>query len=159
MLGELSNQLANYTEKKLAFWDSRDLFDETRPSTLRRINLDLDVSDPKYNGVKTSRRQLVQDDGDDIDDEDDDDEDQYASSSQHDAATAKISRTVVDDSSSASEEGDGTPSGERSTSNEPQRSLPPNTLQEQDLTSALQASRLADREKGKAISRQLVSHV
>lgn len=120
-------------------------YGKIRPSSLRRINLDLDVSDAKYNGVRTSRQQLLEDDtNDNVDDELTSDGDDHSDHSE-------------DDESEAS----GPSDGESLNDADDQPARPPvdpsQSLQEQDLTSALQASRLADRQKGKAISRQLVS--
>lgn len=124
-------------------------YGKTRPSALRKINIDLDVSDAKYNGVKTSRRQLLEDDTNGNVDAD------------HDPTSDEESEHATNDGSDSESSSDNDGKAARNEDDEPSRSSSEfanrsPTLQEHDLTSALQASRLADRQKGKAISRQMV---
>lgn len=125
-------------------------YGKTRPSALRRINIDLDLSDAKYNGVKTSRRQLLEDDTNGNAEADhgltSDEESEHAAD---DGSDSETSIAIDGEASHVKDDGP--------VRSSPESANPSPSLQEHDLTSALQASRLADRQKGKAISRQMVS--
>lgn len=115
----------------------------TRPSALRKNNLGLDVSDPKYSGVKTSRKHL-------LDSPSDSDQSDYESRSEDEDVGPDHGPKMDEDSASENSEDD---SEVHSPPHSPQQSA----QKEDDFTTALQQSRMADRQKGKAITRQLVS--
>lgn len=125
-------------------------FDSRSPSALRKKNLDLDVSDPKYDGVKTTRRQLLEESDHDSIPEDD---------SLHSDADSNVDDELGHDSASdsASEDEDNVDNGiPKAKSPSPESDAED---ARDDMTSALQQSRLADRQKGKAITRQLVCSI
>lgn len=120
-------------------------FDWHSPSALRKQNLDLEVSDPKYDGVKTTRKQLLEDSDHDSIPMDEDE-------SIHSDADSNDDDSVADSNSGSAIEEDEEQEAKDTTK---ARSPSPEVAQD-DMTSALQQSRLADRQKGKAITRQLV---
>lgn len=125
-------------------------FDSRSPSALRKKNLDLDVSDPKYDGVKTTRRQLLEESDHDSIPEDE---------SLHSDADSNDDDELDHDSASGSASGN-----EDDVDNGVPKAKSPSPESDaedaqDDMTSALQQSRLADRQKGKAITRQLVRSI
>ena len=120
-----------------------------RPSTLRR-HLD-SVIDPKYVGVKTSRKQLEEDDA--LGDSPDQDE----SASQSISSEGSASEEDEDEGrvrSPAKEASEGEQSTQRNDQN-----IQENSSHEKDLATTVRQRRDEDREKGRAVIKQLVSMV
>jgi hypothetical protein len=122
--------------------------DSVRPSTLRKVHDK--VSDPKYDGVKTTRRLLQADSEDDMVRSEDEAEEDF-SEHVHDDQSAEGG--VDEISSGSDEENEGLPSTVPDT-------LPNKFSQDHEsqagLASTLQKTRDEDRKKGRAISRQIV---
>ena len=113
-----------------------------RPSTLRR-HLD-SVIDPKYVGVKTSRRQLEE--GDALGDSPDQDE----SASQSISSEGSASEEDEDEEKEEASE------GEQSTQKNNQN-IQENSAHKKDLATTVRQRRDEDRKKGRAVTKQLVS--
>ena len=132
------------------------------------------ISDPKYDGKRISRRQLLEDNvdedipsssedsGDDVpersgseDEDEDDDEDHSEVSDQNDdeggdedvPSRVKLRVRPVQLE----------PSGRRKPAKPPQNDDKPTEFENQDIASALRATREQDRKKGKAVAQQIVS--
>ena len=113
-----------------------------RPSTLRKLHDS--IADPKYEGKRTTRREIQESDEELGSDEQEEDED--ISEDEH-------SPVIEDDLPSESEASDA-----------PEHSVAPSHHSDSeppdDLTSTLRKTRDEDRRKGKAVSRQIVrTHV
>lgn len=141
-----------------------------RPSTLRQIN-QASISDPKYDGRRVSRKQLVDNDEDqdeDIPSQDDgsDEEPPEGSESGEDEDEDEVEdRLHEDDDDEFSAPSrvrfvNPTPPSEAPSPRKPtKRSLEESEEPKgnQDLASTLRATRESDRKKGKAVTQQIVS--
>ncbi|CCM00375.1 uncharacterized protein FIBRA_02405 [Fibroporia radiculosa] len=137
---------------------------EVAPSAIRKLHDS--VTDPKYDGVRTSRTQLYEDAGGDEGDDDDEEGGSFQDSetSQSDSGDNSDSEEAASDSVSSEDE-----SEERSgfhqnalsehTDTSPSVALANRTNTEspahEDLASTLRQTREADRQKGTAVSRQI----
>lgn len=121
-----------------------------RPSTLRR-HLD-SVIDPKYVGVKTSRKQLEEDDA--LGDSPDEDE----SVSRSIPSEGSASEDVEDEEKKVQSSGKEASEGEHSTQRNNQM-IQENSSHEKDLAATVRQRRDEDRKKGRAVTKQLVSIV
>ena len=139
------------------------------PSAIRKLHDS--VTDPKYDGVRTSRKQLLEESDKDVSSDDEDVDGSVPSQSGEEGySDAPNERGPdeddegTDEESSAPEESDEeamhSPSDQRS--GEPTNevaSQPVNTTElNDDLALNLRKTREEDREKGKAVSRQVVRH-
>ncbi|KAG8887629.1 hypothetical protein FRB98_009297 [Tulasnella sp. 332] len=144
--------------------DGREHYVEVGPSMMRKMHES--EPDPRYNGVKTSRSKIF-----------DDDED--SSSEAESSQAGSRSREVRQDPADSDEDGDGyevtqpfgkvvdesgtTTSEEDEDGDEDEGSpdglLKPSTLEDSDkqLADALRKTREQDREKGKAVTKQLAT--
>lgn len=117
------------------------------------------ISDPKYGGVKTSRQQFHA-----SDDENEDENEESTDHSESKNHWEEVTRSMRGDlSSSEDEEGDfPIPSGAKSTMDSEvstryqDQDIASPSRQNEPLESTLQRTRVADKLKGKAVSRQLV---
>lgn len=120
-----------------------------RPSSLRRLQ---SVADPKYEGVKTSRKQLMESSDQEPSDLEDDDADGDSESGAEGEEGEQH-----DDSQSIPSESEPEETGE-----ERQTTLPSGKQSDteldpaEDLPSTLRKTREEDRTKGKAVSQQIV---
>ncbi|KAJ7132107.1 apoptosis-antagonizing transcription factor [Mycena epipterygia] len=127
---------------------AREHYVDVGPSTLRRLQ---SIADPKYEGVKTSRKQLMESSDQEPSDLEDDDSD---GDSESDAEVEEGEQH--DDSQSIPSESEPEETGE-----ERQTTLPtPRQSNSQldpaeDLPSTLRKTREEDRKKGKAVSQQI----
>ena len=129
------------------------------------------VTDPKYDGVRTSRKQLLEESDEDVpSDGEDVDGSVPSQSEEEDFSDAPNERGTEEDSEGTDEEG----SAPEESDEEAPRSLlgqssgrpvneagsqsVENTEFNSDLASKLRKTREEDREKGKAVSRQIVRH-
>jgi protein AATF/BFR2 len=119
-----------------------------RPSTLRR-HLD-SVIDPKYVGVKTSRKQLEE--GDALGDSPDQDE----SASQPISSEGSASEEDEDEENIQSPRKEEASEGEQSTQSNSQN-IQENSSHKKDLATTVRQRRDEDRKKGRAVTKQLVS--
>lgn len=117
--------------------------DRRRPSALRKIHDS--VADPKYDGKRTTRRQLLES-------EEASDAEEHDASSEDEAGLSAESQSMDEDESEKNEDEDN--SGELEEAVTEARSMQPEPVD--DLSSTLRKTRDEDRTKGKAISRQLV---
>lgn len=118
-----------------------------RPSTLRR-HLD-SVIDPKYVGVKTSRKQLEEEDA--LGDSPDPDESESESISSEESASEED-----EGKEKVQSPGEGASEGEQSTRRNNQV-IKENSSHEKDLATTVLQRRDEDRKKGRAVTKQLVS--
>ena len=122
-----------------------------RPSTLRR-HLD-SVVDPKYVGVKTSRKQLEEDNAL----EDSPDQDELASQSiSSDGSASEEDKGEEKDQKVQSPGKEEANEGEQSTRRNNQV-IQENSSHEKDLATTVRQRRDEDRKKGRAVTKQLVS--
>ena len=126
------------------------LTDCFRPSTLRR-HLD-SVIDPKYAGVKTSRKQLEEDNA--LGDSPDQDEPASQSISSNGSASEEDKGEEKDQKIQSP--GKEASEGEQSTRRNNQVSQE-NSSPEKDLATTVRQRRDEDRKKGRAVTKQLVS--
>ncbi|KAJ7149531.1 apoptosis-antagonizing transcription factor [Mycena crocata] len=124
----------------------REHYVDVGPSTLRRLQ---SVADPKYEGVKTSRKQLMEESDQEASDfdenysEDNDESDVQSGDDEGKSVPSQSEREEI------SEE-------ERPTSPPAKRANPePELDAADDLPSALKKTREDDRKKGKAVSQQI----
>jgi protein AATF/BFR2 len=117
-----------------------------RPSTLRR-HLD-SVIDPKYVGVKTSRKQLEEDDA--LEDSPGQDGSRSQSISSEESASEDEGKEKVQSPGEEASE------GEQSTRRNNQV-IKENSSHEKDLATTVLQRRDEDRKKGRAVTKQLVS--
>ncbi|KAJ7746894.1 apoptosis-antagonizing transcription factor [Mycena maculata] len=126
----------------------REHYVDVGPSTLRRLQ---SVADPKYEGVKTSRKQLMEDD----DHEPSDLEDDYPEG--HSDSDAQNSRNgdEEDDNQSVPSENEPEENEELRAASPPPKQSNPEPEPADDLPSTLRKTREEDRKKGKAVSQQI----
>jgi hypothetical protein len=118
-----------------------------RPSAIR--NLQPSVSDPKYDGVATSRSHIFEDE------DDDDDDDDNHNDGDNDSGVDKQS----DNANSPPEDDSASDEAEEMTDSAHDHKKPSSSTDiplAQDLTSSLKHTRDLDRLKGQAVSKQLV---
>ena len=130
------------------------------------------VTDPKYDGVRTSRKQLLEESDEDVASDDEDVDGSAPSQSEEEGfSDAPNERGPDKDSEGTDEEGSAPqqsneeatrspsdrPSGEPV--NEAGSQPVNNTELNGDLASSLRKTREEDREKGRAVSRQIVRHL
>lgn len=117
------------------------------PSTLRRLQ---SVADPKYEGVKTSRKQLMEDSDHEPSDLENDYPDEESEPDDQSGDEEDDNQSIP--SQSEPEEASDEP---HATSPPPKKSnLEPEPAE--DLSSTLRKTREEDRKKGKAVSQQIV---
>jgi protein AATF/BFR2 len=124
------------------------------PSTLRKLHDD--IADPKYDGVKTTRKRLLQEisesEASEIEDEDVMDSDEFDDNLREEDETFKAS-TANNISLETSEDHEKSPLvSQNAMSTKSAR----DHRASDDSTSTLQKTRDEDRRKGRAISRQIV---
>lgn len=127
------------------------------PSAIRKLHDS--VTDPKYDGVRTSRKQLLEESDEDIT-SDDEDVDVPVPSQEEEDCSENERGTDEDEDSEGADEGSSAVerSGEEATLSKV-GSLPVNSTElNGDLASNLRKTREEDREKGKAVSCQIVRH-
>ncbi|KAG1869596.1 TRAUB-domain-containing protein [Suillus subluteus] len=124
---------------------ARDHYIDVGPSALRKLQDS--IADPKYDGIKTSRKQLLEYDGSDYSSEGDDnetgselerDEDNEVPSSQSEPENEPDTPTLISTTSAA----------KSTTSYEDPKHI-------ENLSSRLRKTRDEDRKKGKAVSKQI----
>ncbi|OCH85789.1 TRAUB-domain-containing protein [Obba rivulosa] len=135
----------------------REHYVDVAPSTIRKLNES--VIDPKYEGVRTSRKALYEDSEDEPELEEDEHEDESIPSD-----SEPESHSELEDGEEAQS------SGDESQEESPERHRPASshdqlaqtsapsaheTPKDDDLASALRKTREEDRQKGKAVSRQI----
>ncbi|KAJ7453982.1 apoptosis-antagonizing transcription factor [Mycena galericulata] len=127
---------------------TREHYVDVGPSALRRLQ---SVADPKYEGVKTSRKQLMEESDRDLGNLEDDSPDE---NSESDAQSNRGGDDEDDDQSIPSE------SEPEETNEEPEGTSPPKRSNlepdpAEDLPSTMRKTREEDRKKGKAVSQQI----
>ncbi|KAI0060943.1 TRAUB-domain-containing protein [Artomyces pyxidatus] len=133
--------------------DAREHYVQVGPSALRRLQDS--VADPKYEGVKTSRKQLM----DDSDSEVASDLEAARETGEHTGQDAEDELEEEEDESDASSSSEREDEGEVNGLHP--RTIPNLRVGENpvpiadDLSSTLQQKRVEDRKKGQAVSRQL----
>ena len=135
-----------------------------RPSTLRRMNQS--VADPKYDGVRTSRKALMESEEEDSSGEDDGeshhDEDEEESEERRvrfDVPSEKQPRKTnetISDEDISSENEDGSEVSQRGSRDNRNTQQLENLEPTEDMSSTLKKKREEDLEKGQAIKRQVV---
>ncbi|KAF8884990.1 apoptosis-antagonizing transcription factor [Infundibulicybe gibba] len=142
---------------------AREHYVDVGPSSLRKLHDS--VADPKYGGVKTSRKQLMEDIEDEVGDEDEEMEDD--STDENDLTDGRDSIYENDElegkpdaapSGSDEEAEEGTEAEPQASHSIPHQSPPPHQVESEpvdDLSSTLKQKREEDRKKGKAVSRQI----
>ena len=135
-----------------------------RPSTLRRMNQS--VADPKYDGVRTSRKALMESEEEDSSGEDDGeshhDEDEEESEERRvrfDVPSEKQPRKTnetISDEDISSENEDGSEVSQRGSRDNRNSQQLENLEPTEDMSSTLKKKREEDLEKGQAIKRQVV---
>ncbi|KAJ6581217.1 apoptosis-antagonizing transcription factor [Mycena capillaripes] len=141
----------NPTEDLAEITTTREHYVDVGPSTLRRLQ---SVADPKYQGVKTSRKQLMEgsDDGEPSDFEEDDprgESESNAESENEEEQEQDGSVPLQSEPEEASE------SEERQEPSPPPKRVNPEPEPAEDLPSTLQKTREEDRKKGKAVAQQI----
>jgi Ca2+-dependent lipid-binding protein len=135
-----------------------------RPSELRKLQDSL--ADPKYEGVRTSRKALEERQYEESEIDSEDEEDEFAGlhggSSDVDRDGEEPDNSEGDESQ-MNEDEDSEGDSEDVTDEAPPSSLRPPKRpapeQEEDPTSALKQAREADKKKGQAVAKQIVSQV
>jgi protein AATF/BFR2 len=122
-----------------------------RPSTLRKLHDG--ISDPKYDGVKTTRKRLLQEDVEEGNEEGSAAEGEGFSehSREEDQPSEELSANEICSRSNGDNQ-EPPPASQNVSLNKSVQDYRPSD----DLTSTLQKTRDEDRKKGRAISRQLV---
>ena len=138
------------------------------PSALR--NLQASVADPKYDGVRTSRKQLMEDSDlegsngeEDFDEEDEEgvgedlDKDEYEDEVNGRVEASEESEDEEEAQSGSEKSTDEEVSEPESSQTSRKRSKSPEAAE--DMTSAMRLKREEDRKKGKAVAKQIVHFV
>ncbi|KAJ6496797.1 apoptosis-antagonizing transcription factor [Mycena vulgaris] len=128
---------------------AREHYVDVGPSILRRLQ---SVADPKYVGVKTSRKQLMEGsdhEPSDLEEDDLDDE------SEPDGQSLDEEEREGDDDQSIPSQSEPEESEERQTAAPPRSQSDPEPEAAEDLPSTLRKTREEDRKKGKAVSQQI----
>ncbi|KAJ3554814.1 hypothetical protein NM688_g2913 [Phlebia brevispora] len=167
-----NNAPSDDEQQEITSIGAREHYINVGPSTLRQIN-QASVSDPKYDGKRVSRKQLLEDEDEEVlsggqgsdgeppegseseeEGEEEEGQDEESDSPEGDGGEDGIAvpsrvRFAVPESPSRS----GSPAPRKS-SKRPPEGLPEDS-ENQDLTSTLRATREQDRKKGKAVAQQI----
>ncbi|KDQ06298.1 hypothetical protein BOTBODRAFT_39679 [Botryobasidium botryosum FD-172 SS1] len=118
---------------------ARSHYVDVGPSAIRKLHDS--VADPKYEGVKSSRNQIFDDD-----EEEDDEDEQFDDASDHESHSEDSFHSEPSDDEDDEDDEEEEPA--------PSKPAPP-LMQTSELTSTLKRTRDEDRLKGQAVARQL----
>ena len=153
------------------YWDIFT-FGMLRPSSLRRMNQS--VADPKYEGVRTSRKELMENEIEDNSEEDnsgEDDEERHHEEDEEKSEEGRVrsdvpsekqpwkSNGAISDEDVPSGSEDGSEASQRENrvnQNTPSKPQSENIGPTEDVSSILKKKREEDLEKGQAVKRQVV---
>ncbi|GLB41711.1 putative TRAUB-domain-containing protein [Lyophyllum shimeji] len=137
---------------------AREHYFEVGPSSLRKQHDS--ISDPKYDGARTTRRQLIEQDSDEEMSDDDkgsglDDEEQSVDGAQASSGVEHADSSEDDEISSHSEEEEEDQNPPPRKTRRPEKRSAEEPESGEDLSAELRKKREEDRKKGKAVVRQI----